>query len=833
MIKFDPTSIYNRSVEKLQQNPDWKAVINNSVISALLKSNAEINAETARYAEYLFKESKWDTAQNSSSILAMANMLGYQPKRKISARGRIYVSTDPRTHLVGTTISSSSFKELSTTNNSLSWATPSNNLKIDSNCDIVDSDGVSYIASSAAFDSGRPWIALDIMQGKRKSVFIDINTIRSTATISKLDPYVYIPVKIKDCEDASNITSKAYFRVYAVFASISSSNTTISTKEYRPVSSLLLSSSSDYDVEVYNDIYNQQLFYLKFNNDSSRGKILDLSRNSSLTGIRVDYVESLGSSGNLLNTFQTFTISNVYSSQQGVTSTYKLYGINFDAIVGGKDEETVADVKNNAPKFYVNYYTAGTKEAYENTISNMEFSIGSSKVIPKKVQVYRGTKTTEQGLSQYVTCVSFIADGIEDIVTSNNSNSSAYDEIEKALNYYLFKLKSPQDTLTFVPPNYVPFALGLTCIVKKDEVDINELSSDIENFVEEKWGPSSDDLDFGRSFYPSSITSEIMNNFTDVSAIKTEVEAIKKLNWDDAIRISPYNEESRANVIHTCRIPFNFDKVFLGSESVKGFKDSRSGANYVIRFDFMYKKPSAMPSTTKYHTSLFVEESDEKRENSAFYLRKETNSNYSIWPAALSSLADYDDLESASVLTRSWQFRYKDKVYGDDSFKELITEGSSSYTPTLSTYLTDPGTIDDYLIYYSSNYDDDSDVIGNGWIEITFEPIYRLLSMFSLYDVNLSEDLKDCSLAQLKCGNLKDTISDFSKFIEIAQKYVDIYVSMRPVDENLVTSTSSSSAGSAVLYIDSYDNNTSGENTSNLTSDKRSRMISINCKYEE
>jgi hypothetical protein len=696
----------------------------------------------------------------------------------------------------------------------------------------VDSDGISYIASSATFDSGRPWVALDIMQGKKKSVFIDINTIRSTATISKLDPYLYIPVKIKDCEDASNITSKAYFRVYAVFASISSSNTTTSTKEYRPVSSLLLSSSSDCDVEVYNDIYNQQLFYLKFNNDSSRGKILDLSRNSSLTGIRVDYVESLGSSGNILNTFQTFTVSNVYSSQQGVTSTYKLYGINFDAIIGGKDEETVADVKNNAPKFYIDYYTAGTKEAYENTISNMEFSIGSSKVIPKKVQVYRGTETTEQGLSQYVTCVSFIADGIEDIVTSNNSNSSAYDEIEKTLNYYLFKLKSPQDILTFVPPNYVPFALGLTCIVKKDEANINELSSDIESFVEEKWGPSSDDLDFGRSFYPSSIISEIMNNFTDVSAIKTEVEAIKKLNWDDAIRISPYSEESKANAIHTCRIPFNFDKVFLGSESVKGFKDSRSGANYVIRFDFMYKKPSAMPSTAKYHTSLFVEESDEKREDSAFYLRKETNSNYSIWPSALSSLADYADLGSASVLTRSWQFRYKDRVYGDDSFKELITEGSSSYTSTLSTYLTDPGTIDDYLIYYSSNYDDDSDVIGNGWIEITFEPIYRLLSMFSLYDVDLSEDLKDCSLAQLKCGNLKDTVSDFSKFIEIVQKYVDIYVSMRPVDENLVIDTSSST-GSAVLYIDSYDNNTSGENTSNLTSDKRSRMISVNCKYEE
>ena len=89
MIKFDPTSIYNRAVASLQQNPDWKPIINQSVISSIIKTNAEMNAETARYAEYLFKESKWDTAQNDSSILAMASMLQYHPKRKVSATGKI------------------------------------------------------------------------------------------------------------------------------------------------------------------------------------------------------------------------------------------------------------------------------------------------------------------------------------------------------------------------------------------------------------------------------------------------------------------------------------------------------------------------------------------------------------------------------------------------------------------------------------------------------------------------------------------------------------------------------------------------------------------------
>ena len=94
MIKFDADSIYKRALSRLQDNPEWKAVINNSVIDALLKSNSEAVSEAARYAEYLFKESKWDTAQNDSSILAMAGMLGYKPRRKISATGQLYISAE-------------------------------------------------------------------------------------------------------------------------------------------------------------------------------------------------------------------------------------------------------------------------------------------------------------------------------------------------------------------------------------------------------------------------------------------------------------------------------------------------------------------------------------------------------------------------------------------------------------------------------------------------------------------------------------------------------------------------------------------------------------------
>ena len=109
MIKYDSESLYNRALERLQQNPDWEAISSDSVIESLLKTNAEMNAETARYGEYLFNESKWDSAQNRSSIVAMAGMLGYKPKRARSATGPIYISSDPKIHNVGKTISKENF----------------------------------------------------------------------------------------------------------------------------------------------------------------------------------------------------------------------------------------------------------------------------------------------------------------------------------------------------------------------------------------------------------------------------------------------------------------------------------------------------------------------------------------------------------------------------------------------------------------------------------------------------------------------------------------------------------------------------------------------------
>jgi hypothetical protein len=139
------------------------------------------------------------------------------------------------------------------------------------------------------------------------------------------------------------------------------------------------------------------------------------------------------------------------------------------------------------------------------------------------------------------------------------------------------------------------------------------------------------------------------------------------------------------------------------------------------------------------------------------------------------------------------------------------------------------GTVDDYLIYFDASYGEEEDVCGQGWIEFTFDSFYSVLSYFSAYNSEISSFLKKCPLSILKCGtsDADSTISAFSSFKKIAEQYIDIYVSFRPVDESIKIDTTNENYSNSVLYIDSEDSD------KKLNEDKKPRMISLNFKYEE
>ena len=834
MIKYDSDSIYNRELQRLRQNPDWQVISNNSLVSSLLKTEAEALAEVGRYSEYLFKESKWDTAQNPNSILAMAGILNYQPTRAISASGIVYWSLDPKIHSVGTTISLQAFQGLKEGGASSQlknkWYTPASPITITPTAQVIDSKGHRYLMkTSGKLEAGEPWTSLGVIQGVPASQYLTIDEIRSVATKSRLNPYLYIPITLTNCENAATPSTRNFLKV-TVFSKGTDSQS-LKGQEYVIVNSLLLTTADDYAVELYNDLYNPTLFYLKFPNSTSVGQVLDISGSSSIVSIKVDYIQTLGAAGNIEEAFRTFTMETTSNGQQ-----VKLYGINIAPFLDGQDAEGIADIKVNAPRNYVKNYTVGTRESYENLIKHASLKIkvsdlDNAKTItlePKQVRVYGGSDPDAEGREIRKTMISFIADGLEDLDV--DTSDVIYDNIREALNLYLDKFKSPQDIIKFEAPNFIDFTVGLTLTLDKSITsDTEQLKLDIRDYVDSLWGSLSTELNFDRSFSCSKLQHLIMQQFPNrgIDAINCEVEAITKLNWSLASREVP-NKDTTEVIYHTIRAPYYFDPIFLGNSTQKGFMDNRSGTagSYVLRFDIFYKKPLSLAgiNVNSYNGSIFIDDIT-ARSTTGFFLNHSSSEKY--WENWKTN-DHYTELSGLFELTESHQYPLQQQVYTDSAYQALITKDSS--IAERGSAKTDTGALDDYLVYFSGNYTEGLDKIGKGWIEFPFDDIYHVLEVFKYYDATLAEDLNSCPLSVLNCNTSsteEDAAKIFENFKKILQQYVDIYVSLRPIDKDLIINSKTQSENS-VLMIDSTDlNSVSVNNIENLTSVKRPRMISV------
>lgn len=803
MKQFDSASIFSRTLADLASNPNWKAIASDSVLSATLQAQAERNAELARYMEFLFSESKWDTARNLSSVAAAAGQFGYRPARKRSAAGEIYLSADPALHLIGRRIFKEDFLNGYITN----WGTLSAEINFNTDVTITDSAGNSYIfTSSAPLKPGAMYVKNSIIQGVKKSVVIPADVARAVATRSRLDPYIFIPVAIENCEDASSAATAPFFRVFVHY--------TASSIEYRVVDSIHLSHSEDNDVEVYADLYNPSLIYLKFNTSSLRGKPLNLSAGAGVQSIEIQYIESMGSAGNLAKVFEPFTITGLPEYPDMV-----LYGINFDSIIGGADEENAHDIKAQAPLHYTTTYTAGNKEAYENLIKRIDFG---NKKYASKVHVFPGeVEDPEAGLIRSVTYVTLLLPALEDLM--NSADENPYASIERILNLHLSRLKAPTDVLKFAPPKYVGLGIGVLLTARRNEVDnITTLRNNVRDLLDSKYGARSLELDFGRKIHEADIVAAIKQQNPSIESVKIEIEAVKKLDWNSVIRMKPVPDIP----VHTIRMNFDFNPVFKGNTFIKGIRDFRTGASYVLRVDVMYRQ--ALTSTLPaYHTSIFVGE-DLSREKTAFYAMRDRTDVTPVWGEGFSEI-DYPMAnDSYAQLTDIYQFYYKKRLYDDDGFSSATSTGALKQEAVLTDYTKTPGCLDSFLVSFTGDYEADDGKIGEGFFEFDVTAMYGTLQKYAEQDPQLRTLLYQYPLANIKCDSATTMFNGFVR--DVLANYVDIYVSVRPVDKDLVPEVADQAQNSIVLYVDSADEDSTTATMTNLTLAKKERLLSVECE---
>ncbi len=785
MKRYDSYTIKNELLERLQANKDWKAISGNSVINSLLDAFAEHTAEQARYSEMLFLESRWDTSQDSKQISSLANIIGYEAKRKVSASGTIYFSSSNAIHEVGRTISMKNFNALN-----LEW--DKSLLKVDTNKNdtVIDSLGNSYVfTSSNPLESGAYYSSNSVIEGVRKAIKIPASIVRDVAKKSKLNPYAYVPIKISNMEDAGTTQTASFFKVLVD-----------GTKEYRVVDSLLLSEGSDRDVEVIPDLYTKDMYYLKFNTDPSRGEVLNFSKAASgFDYIEIQYVESRGAEGNIPTAFQKFTIT--------TASGALLYGIALDPITGGNDEEDISTVKEKAPEHYLKTYTTATKDAYQEAIKKIDFG---SQVYASNVKIFAG-KDIEDNPVVFASLIS------PELESSIEEGEITENRVNSILNLSLNSFKAPSDNLKYVSPNYERISIGVQCTVPRGAVDNTAtLATEIQATIDGLYGMKSS-LDFGKDLYDADIIKTIKEQEPAILSIKTELEAVERLDWVRATRQTPRGNGEAS--IKTIRVPFDFSKIFEGSRYT--FKNYTNGADYSLRLDFLVKGSSSIVNT--YHSTLIVNES-EGRTMEEFVIIKDTNSIWEEDGVLVVPFSSYSFLDSDSNFivdevdeTNLKQYAFLNKILTDDDYNTLITDSS---VEQLVEGI--PGYMSDILIYYSGD-NDISGRIGTGYVEMGVDSIYNILQIYALKDSILAAELAKYPLANLKCSTDE---ADMLGFItDILTPYVEIYSSSRLYEKDLMINDQSYDP-SAVIFVESDDTSSS---TTNLKEDKLSRFLSVEC----
>src|SRR5208282_2188872 len=94
-MQFDFASVKARMTSALSQMASWADILFYSTNARLIDAVSEGIGQLASEDEFLTRETKWDLAENTSSLVTGAKFRGYTPKRSIGATGLLRVSTSP------------------------------------------------------------------------------------------------------------------------------------------------------------------------------------------------------------------------------------------------------------------------------------------------------------------------------------------------------------------------------------------------------------------------------------------------------------------------------------------------------------------------------------------------------------------------------------------------------------------------------------------------------------------------------------------------------------------------------------------------------------------
>lgn len=667
--RFEYDSIKSRLVERMKMNSDSATILDDGGFTNLMDVFCEGLSEIARYVEYRSLENKWNTAQNMSSLQTMGNLISHKRDRAKSAIGYVIVShTDEdgieRLSNYGTTFfdldESSDYDDIVKEEDAnyikksalVPWTNP-NVYEVPKGTIFTAANGTQFISTktvksrilsntwtsiknnstklnqfySAGGWDGIKYLKIPVIQGIQRQQ--DLGTIDGTRFQS-------FSFDADNVENASNLISKNYFYVEVTAPSATEPEQWVEIQKIRMAGPY----DKVYEVKLSDD--GSQII-IKFG-DGVSGKIPTTG-----STIRVHYLETKGSAGNIEQKFQISTMSlpsgyKMIDPRTNMESSF-LSCLNTTSIMGGKDIEDEDSYKVNAPLSYLKSSTTAVKKSYkEQIMSNSPFSLLRIACYPAPSFNAKQIDTTlDEDIDEEVANeVSVISNAINVSAIKSNgdmvTDEESVDFIQTIIKS-IGDLKGPNDSLSYIEPNFIRIAPSITINTYDRDTSESEIQEDIKAAISSEY--SIFNTDFKTPLYESKMSYlSSLFGFTDSVDILFEALANVKMGKNDikVMKLDYKNNENQSKTLDIVAIPFKFDTVYATNKYELGFNNCTTSSPYILKINLVFKNTTAGAANNR---TFFLYDNRE-------------NTNDTLWEAVQKDLSNsYYRKDTNAVLNNS------------------------------------------------------------------------------------------------------------------------------------------------------------------------------------
>jgi len=424
---------------------------------------------------------------------------------------------------------------------------------------------------------GIKYVKVPVMQGIKRTV--DFGTASSTRFES-------FAISSLNVENASNIISEDYFKVIIT----PQGGDPDKVEVWEKIENIRLAGPYDkvFEAKILN---NEDKVLIKFG-DGITGQMIPEGSN-----VKVEYIETEGANGNVLERFQVtqiiFPPGYVQVDPRTNAQTKFLSVINTSPIMGGHDIQDEEDIRENAPASYLQSYSTATKSNYyEQIMKNSPVSLLHCKIFQSDVfsakPYTRTNNLIENGVVQELSM-----NRTSLLITALRSNGTKLDNPQEELIDPLIKSFqdsiSPNDSFDFIQPNLVEIRPNII-INTTDSISENEIAANIIPRILSKYSLFS--TSFEKPYYKSDIVDIAQDfSFNKHSEVFLEAKTTASLNpiilsealWHGENAF----ENARKNLL---AFPFKFDEIFAQKKINPGFKNFRVNAPYIVRADVLFRE---------------------------------------------------------------------------------------------------------------------------------------------------------------------------------------------------------------------------------------------------